>query len=105
MFQISIGARVRKSPFFDATVRHGVTHFSTYNHTYMPTSYGDPQAEYKRVTEGVSMWDVSCERQVELRGPDAAALAQYLCPRDLSNCVVGQGLYVPFMRSRWQHHQ
>ena len=95
MFQISIGARVRKSPFFDATVRHGVTHFSTYNHMYMATSYGNPEAEYKRVTEGVSLWDVSCERQVELQGPDAAALAQYLCPRDLSDCVVGQGLYVP----------
>ncbi len=95
MFQLSMGARVRKSPFFDATVRHGVTHFTTYNHMYMATSYGNPQAEYQRLLEGVSLWDVSCERQVELSGPDAGALAQYLCPRDLSRCVVGQGLYTP----------
>ena len=95
MFQLSMGARVRKSPFFDATVRAGVTHFTTYNHMYMATSYGDPAGEYRRLREGVSMWDVSCERQVELQGPDAGALAQYLCPRDLSTCVVGQGLYVP----------
>ena len=95
MPQITISARVRKSPFFDATLRHGVTHFSIYNHMYMATSYGDPKGEYRRLMEGVSIWDVACERQVELCGADAAALAQYLCPRDLSNCQVGQGLYVP----------
>ena len=95
MVQLSLGARVRKSPFFEATIRHGVTHFSTYNHVYMPTSYGDPAAEYDRLLNGVSMWDVSCERQVELLGRDAAALAQYLCPRDLSRCQIGQGIYAP----------
>jgi hypothetical protein len=34
---LSIGPRVRKSPFFDATVRHGAEAFTVYNHTYMPT--------------------------------------------------------------------
>lgn len=95
MPQLSMNARVRKSPFFDATVRHGVTHFSVYNHMYIATSFGDPEAEYRRLIEGVSLWDVGCERQVELRGPDAEKLAQYLCPRDLGRCQVGQGLYAP----------
>ena len=95
MFQLTMGARSRKSPFFDATVRHGATHFSVYNHTYMATSFGDPKAEYQRLIQGASLWDVSCQRQVELHGPDAAALAQYLCPRDLSRCAIDQGLYVP----------
>ncbi|MEM7206892.1 MAG: glycine cleavage T C-terminal barrel domain-containing protein [Pseudomonadota bacterium] len=95
MVQLSFGARVRKSPFFDSTIKHGVTHFSVYNRMYMATSYGDPKAEYQRLTEGVSLWDVSCERQVEISGPDAAALTQYLCPRDLSTCKIGQGYYVP----------
>jgi hypothetical protein len=35
--QISIGPRVRKSPFFDATLRYGAEAFTVYNHTYMPT--------------------------------------------------------------------
>ena len=39
-FSIPIGPRVRRSPFFDATVADGVSHFSVYNHMYMPTSYG-----------------------------------------------------------------
>ncbi len=94
-FSLAIGPRVRKSPFFDATVAAGVTHFSIYNHMYMPVSYGDAEAEYWRLIRGVCLWDVACERQVEIVGPDAAALAQYLSPRDLSRCEPGQGKYVP----------
>lgn len=97
-FQISIGARVRKSPFFDATVADGVAAFSVYNHMYMPTSYGDPLAEYHRLIEGVSMWDVAVERQVELEGPDAETLARILTPRNLDGWKKGQGLYVPICR-------
>ena len=41
------------------------------------------------------MWDVAAQRQVELRGPDAGRLVQYLTPRNLSKTRVGQGRYVP----------
>ncbi|MGB3148804.1 MAG: glycine cleavage system protein T, partial [Paracoccaceae bacterium] len=95
MFSISPSARLRPSPFFEATQAEGVTSFTTYNHTLMPTSYGKPEEEYWRLINGVSQWDVACERQVQLRGPDAGRLAQILAPRDLSTCVAGQGKYVP----------
>lgn len=95
IFDIAIGTRIRKSPFFEATVAAGCTRFSVYNHMYMPTSYGDPAGEYARLTEGVSLWDVAVERQVEIVGPDAARLVAILAPRDLSRCAVGQGKYVP----------
>ena len=87
--------RVRRSPFFDSTVAEGVTSFSIYNHMYIPTGYGDPMAEYWRLIEGVAMWDVACERQVELHGPDAGKLAQVLCPRKLEYMRPGRGWYVP----------
>jgi glycine cleavage system aminomethyltransferase T len=94
MFGITPSARLRPSPFFDATVADGVSAFTTYNHMLMPTSFGDPQAEYWRLINGASMWDVAVERQVQLVGPDAGRLAQILCTRDLSRCRVGQGKYV-----------
>lgn len=60
----------------------------------MPTDYGHPEEEYWRIINGVSMWDVAVERQVQLAGPDAGRLAQILAPRDLSKCKQGRGKYV-----------
>lgn len=94
MFEISPTTRIRRSPFFDATVADGVVSFSPYNKMLMPTGYGDPEGEYWRIINGVSQWDVAVERQIELAGPDAGRLAQILAPRDLSKCIEGQGKYV-----------
>ena len=94
-FHIAIGPRERKSPFYDCTVEDGVTHFTVYNHMYMPVSYGDPEAEYRRLIQGVTMWDVAAERQVEITGPDAERLIRYLTPRDLKDLPIGKGYYVP----------
>lgn len=94
-FEIAIGCNVRKSPFYDATVRDGVVSFSVYNHMYAPAHFGQQDAEYKALLEGVVLWDVSCERQVELLGPDAEKLVRYLTTRELGQVAVGQGKYVP----------
>lgn len=91
---ISIGPRVRKSPFFDATRRHGAKAFTVYNHMYMPTLYEDPVTEYWSLVNDVTLWDVACQRQVEISGPDAFDLIQLLTPRDMSKCSVGQCQYM-----------
>ena len=93
--EIAIGSRVRKSPFYDATISHGVKQFSVYNHMYMPTSYGDPLAEYEALTEKVSIWDVAVERQVEIVGPDALELVEYLSTRGMRSCKEGRSRYTP----------
>ena len=92
---LSVGPRVRKSPFFSSARKAGLAAASVYNHMYLPTSYGDPAAEYDRLINGVAMWDVAVERQVALKGPDAIALARYLTPRNLDNLKMGVGKYVP----------
>jgi glycine cleavage system aminomethyltransferase T len=94
-FAIHVGPNVRTSPFFDATVADGVRSFSVYNHMYIPGNFGDPDGEYDRLLHGVAMWDVAVQRQVELNGPDAMALAQILTPRHLGGTRPGQGRYVP----------
>jgi glycine cleavage system aminomethyltransferase T len=93
-------ARVRPSPFFEAAVAEGMVAANVYNRMIMPTSFGNPEAEYWRLINGVSQWDVGVERQVQLEGPDAGRLAQILSPRDLSTCKVGQGKYVPLCNHR-----
>lgn len=90
MAEIGPNTRLRVSPFYEATIGEGVTAFSPYNNMLMPVSYGDADAEYDRLMNGVSQWDVSVERQVEIIGPDAARLVQLLSVRDLSKIEVGR---------------
>ena len=90
---ISIGPRVRKSPFYDATRRWGCNAYTVYNHMYMPQFYTDPVTDYWNLIEHVTLWDVAVERQVQISGPDAELFTQYLTPRNLSACAVGQARY------------
>ncbi len=91
---IVISARVRRSPYFAATQRYGCKAYSVYNHMYMPLYYQSPEADYWHLVNGVTLWDVAVERQVEIVGPDAARFVQLLSPRDLSACAVGQCKYL-----------
>lgn len=86
-------SRLRKSPFFERTVDAGVQDFTVYNRMLMPLGYGHPDTEYRALTQDVAMWDVSAERQVEVSGPDASKLVQYLTPRDLSAVKTGTCVY------------
>jgi len=91
---ILLYTRIRKSPFFHASRKHGPKLYSVYNHTYHPRHYGDPFEEYQHLVDGVTLWDVGVERQTEITGPDAFKLANMLVPRDLHKCAVGQCKYV-----------
>jgi len=91
---ISIGPRVRKSPYFDATLRYGAEAFTVYNHMYMPTTYGNDERDYWSLVNDVTLWDVTCQRQVEITGPDAGDFIQFLTTRDMSKCDVGQCQYM-----------
>ncbi len=91
--QIGIGPNTRKSVYFDATLADGVASFSVYNHMLIPAHFGNPQAEYDSLMTGVSMWDVAAQRQIEISGPDARALIQYLTTRDMGKTRIGQGRY------------
>lgn len=91
---IMLYTRIRKSPYFHASRRHGVALYSVYNHTYHPRHYGDPVDEYWHLLEHVTLWDVGVEKQVEITGPDAFDFTNMLVPRDLRKCKVGQCKYV-----------
>lgn len=92
--EFGFGTQIRKSPYFDATVRWGATGFSVYNHMYIPRDFGNPEENFWNLVNHAILCDVAVERQVEITGPDAAKFVQLLTPRDLSNCAVGQCKYV-----------
>lgn len=88
------GTQIRKSPYFDATVRWGAQGFSVYNHMYIPRDFGDPEQNFWTLVNDAILCDVAVERQVEITGPDAARFVQLLTPRDLSKMAVGQCKYI-----------
>ncbi len=87
--------RLRRTPFSEGVEAAGVGGYTIYNHMLLPTFFESPEADYHHLKKHVQVWDVACERQVELRGPDAARLMQTLTPRDLRGMLPGQCLYVP----------
>ncbi|HEX9921313.1 MAG TPA: glycine cleavage T C-terminal barrel domain-containing protein [Anaerolineae bacterium] len=89
-----LGPYYRKSPFFEATQRYGCQAYDIYNHMLLPAGYTDPETEYWKLINEVTVWDVSVERQVEITGPDAFTFTNMLTPRDLTQCSVGQCKYV-----------
>ena len=88
------GTQIRKSPYFEATVRWGAKGFSVYNHMYIPRDFGDPEQNFWNLVNDAILCDVAVERQVEITGPDAATFVQMLTPRDLSKMAVGQCKYI-----------
>ena len=88
------GTQIRKSPYFDATVRWGAKGFSVYNHMYIPRDFGDPEQNFWNLVNEAILCDVAVERQVEITGPNAAKFTQMLTCRDLSKMAVGQCKYI-----------
>jgi dimethylsulfoniopropionate demethylase len=92
---LSISRRTRQTPFTPRVEAAGVQAYTVYNHMLLPTFFESNEADYWRLCEDVQVWDVSCERQIEVCGPDSERLIQLMTPRDISKAVVGQGLYAP----------
>jgi aminomethyltransferase len=86
--------RIRKSPYFKATERYGCRAYTIYNNMYLPLVYQDLVSDYWHIKKGVTLWDVGCQRQVEITGPDAFKFLQHLTPRNLTNFNIGQCKYI-----------
>ena len=94
-FTLAVSPRLRSTPFHDRVLAAGVQAFTVYNHMLLPTVYESLEADYRHLVERVQLWDVAGERQVEIRGRDALALVEWMTPRDIGRCAIGQCKYVP----------
>ena len=104
--QMLISTRVRKSPFFDRSYnQEGAWRCTVYNRIYHPRGYVKPEdggamKEYEALTEKVTLWDVSVERQIRVKGPDAEALTDYVITRDATAIEPMRGKYVILCNER-----
>ena len=97
--QMWFNTRIRSTPYSARIEALGVQAYSVYNHMLLPLAYRSVVDDYWHLKQHVQMWDVAAQRQVELRGPDAARLMQMMTPRDISTASVGRCLYTPLVDS------
>jgi len=87
--------RLRSTPFTNRVEAAGVKAYTVYNHTLLPSVFRSVEEDCAHLKSAVQVWDVSCERQVDLLGPDAQTLVQMSTPRDLSRMQNDQCYYIP----------
>ena len=98
--RIKISTRIRKGPYWHLSQAAGCWCYTTYNHVYHPRAYipleeGGLMKEYEYLTEHVTMWNVAVERQIQVKGPDAAEFVNLLITRDVHRKLPpGQARYV-----------
>ena len=93
MSRLTLSRRIGKTPFEDRVIEQGARMFTVYNHTPLATMFRSHREDYEHLRQHVQIWDVSCQRQVEVVGPDALKLVELVTPRDLSHCRIGQCMY------------
>ena len=95
---LNMSRRIRRTPYTDCVEESGVRGFSVVNHMLLPKAFeASVEDDYRHLREHVQIWDVSCQRQVQITGPDAELLVQWMTPRDISNAGVGDCLYIPLI--------
>jgi len=95
---LQMSRRIRRTPFTTKVESHGVTGFTVVNHTLLPKAFSNSiEEDYWHLRSDVQIWDVGCQRQVQISGPDASRLVQWITPRDLSKATPGKCLYVPLI--------
>lgn len=87
--------RIRRTPFTRRTEAAGVRGYSVYNRMLLPKLYRSMEEDYHHLKSAVQVWDVACERQIEIVGPDARPLVQMATPRDISGMKDDQCYYIP----------
>ena len=69
MALLSPSRRLRRTAFSEGVEAAGVKAYTVYNHMLLPTVFRSVEEDYHHLKQAVQVWDVACERQIELRGP------------------------------------
>ena len=94
--KLNFSRRIRRTPFTTSAEKYGVTGFSVVNHTLLPKSFQNSiEDDYLHLQNYAQIWDVGCQRQVEIKGKDALKLIELMTPRSISELTPGKCLYIP----------
>ncbi|WP_440681053.1 dimethylsulfoniopropionate demethylase [Candidatus Pelagibacter sp. HIMB1623] len=96
--KLNMSRRIRRTPYTNRVEEHGVSDFTVVNHMLLPKRFKNSvEEDYWHLSKDVQIWDVSCQRQIQVSGPDAATLIQKLTPRSIKNMQIGKCFYIPML--------
>ncbi|MCH2329706.1 MAG: dimethylsulfoniopropionate demethylase, partial [Rhodobacterales bacterium] len=95
---LNMSRRLRRTAYTNNVEAAGVSGYSVVNHMLLPKGFQKTvEEDYWHLREHVQIWDVSCQRQVEISGPDAEKLIQLMTPRKISTATIGDCYYLPII--------
>ena len=96
--KLNMSRRIRRTPYTGMVEKHGVSDFTVVNHMLLPKGFKNSiEKDYWHLSKEVQVWDVSCQRQVQISGPDAYKLVQKLTPRSIEKMETGKCFYIPIL--------
>ena len=98
--RLTVSRRLRSTPFTSRVMARGASAFTVYNRMLLPTVFESMEADYRHLVSAVQVWDVGVERQVQIEGPDATKLVQWMTPRDIGRAETGRCYYLPLVDAR-----
>jgi len=93
-----VSNRIRQSPYWHLALEEGCWLASSYNRTFNPRGYTEPEdggimAEYDPLVERVTLWEVAAQRIIRVAGSDAESFLDYVITRDATDIEPMNGRY------------
>ena len=93
----STSNRIKKTPFTSRNEKAGVKKHSVYNNTLIPTIFKSLKSDYLHLIKHVQLWDVCCQKVIEISGKNSLNLIKVLFCRDFNKIIPGKAYYSPIV--------
>ena len=94
-YKLTQSSRIDSTPFTSRNALAGVSSYTIYNKTLLPTIFNSYEEDYHHLINHVQMWDVSCQKIIEIKGPDALNFLRYVSCRNFETIDKFKCYYTP----------
>ena len=94
-YKLTQSSRIDSTPFTSRNSLAGVSSYTIYNKTLLPTIFNSYEDDYYHLIKHVQIWDVSCQKIIEIKGPDALNFLRYVSCRNFETIDKFKCYYTP----------
>ena len=94
-YKLTQSSRIDSTPFTSRNDNAGVSSYTIYNKTLLPTIFKNYVKDYYHLINHVQIWDVCCQKVIEFKGPDALNFLRYVSCRNFEKIDEFKCYYTP----------